>query len=313
MTDASTIESFFHAPTYTYSYVVADPQARRAAVIDPVLDYDPAAARIRTAPPNEILTCLREHGLSLDWILETHAHADHVTAAQHLKSRYPQARVAIGAGIRAVQATFRESLQPRRGLPRQRHALRPPVRGRRRHSRSGACKRACSAPPAIPATASPTSSAVTPSSATRCSCPTSAPRAATFPAAMRRRCSGPYSAFMRCRDGHRPVHVPRLSARRPRSARSHDGRRTEGAQRARARRRLRARLRLAARTRDETLAMPQLIVPAIQINIRAGHGAGARDERHRLLESALQRTLSTGDIRKCKRNEPTSVFPSSAA
>jgi glyoxylase-like metal-dependent hydrolase (beta-lactamase superfamily II) len=102
------IQSFFHAPTCTYSYVVSDPQTGRAAVVDPVLDYDPAAARIGTDAADAILRYLDEHGLALDWVLETHAHADHLTAAQHLKAAHPQARVAIGAGICAVQATFRE-------------------------------------------------------------------------------------------------------------------------------------------------------------------------------------------------------------
>ena len=99
------ITSFFHAPTSTYSYVVADGASRRAAVIDPVLDYDAAAGRTGTASAQKIVEYLRSKGYVLDWILETHAHADHLTAAQFIKQELGGS-IAIGEGIRTVQATF---------------------------------------------------------------------------------------------------------------------------------------------------------------------------------------------------------------
>lgn len=100
------ITAFFHKPTCTFSYVVADPATRHAAVIDPVLDYDAAAGRTGTESAQIIVDFLHRSGCTLDWILETHAHADHVSAAQFIQ-RELGGRIAIGAGIREVQKTFK--------------------------------------------------------------------------------------------------------------------------------------------------------------------------------------------------------------
>lgn len=102
---SATVTAFFHKGSSTFSYVVADPATRHAAVVDPVLDYDAAAARTGTASADAIIRHLRESGLTLDWILETHAHADHLSGAQHIK-RELGGRIAIGEGIRQVQAGF---------------------------------------------------------------------------------------------------------------------------------------------------------------------------------------------------------------
>ncbi|MGH8282410.1 MAG: MBL fold metallo-hydrolase [Gammaproteobacteria bacterium] len=99
------IEAFFHKPSSTFSYVVADPVTHRAAVIDPALDYDAAAGRTGIAAADAIIAYLRAEKLVLDWILETHAHADHVSAAQYLKKELG-GKIAIGEGIRQVQANF---------------------------------------------------------------------------------------------------------------------------------------------------------------------------------------------------------------
>ena len=100
------IAAFFHAPSSTYSYVVADDAAKRAAVIDPALDYDAASGRSGTASAAKIVEHLKARGYGLDWILETHAHADHLSAAQFLKKELG-GKVAIGEGIREVQTTFK--------------------------------------------------------------------------------------------------------------------------------------------------------------------------------------------------------------
>ncbi|MGH8400869.1 MAG: MBL fold metallo-hydrolase, partial [Gammaproteobacteria bacterium] len=89
----------------TFSSLVIDPATRHAAVIDPVLDYDAAAGRIGTASAAAVVSYIRSADLTLDWILETHAHADHLSAAQHIKQALG-GRIAIGEGIRQVQATF---------------------------------------------------------------------------------------------------------------------------------------------------------------------------------------------------------------
>jgi len=100
------VTPFFHSPTSTWVYVVADPQSRQAAVIDPVLDYDWRSARTGTASAQAVLDHLAAQGLELVWILETHAHADHLSGAAWLQSQ-AGGKIAIGEGIREVQATFK--------------------------------------------------------------------------------------------------------------------------------------------------------------------------------------------------------------
>jgi glyoxylase-like metal-dependent hydrolase (beta-lactamase superfamily II) len=97
---------FHHADTGTWSYVVADDATRQAAIVDPVLDFDAKTGRIGHASAQALLDCANQHQLHVRWLLETHAHADHLTAAQWLASQLPDAMVAIGQGIREVQRTF---------------------------------------------------------------------------------------------------------------------------------------------------------------------------------------------------------------
>ena len=101
----TTSQAFFDPGTSTVSYVVWDHASRRAAVIDPVLDYAFRSGRTSTGSADRVLAYLRDHDLHLDWILETHAHADHLSAAQYLKGK-AGGKVAIGAHIRTVQDTF---------------------------------------------------------------------------------------------------------------------------------------------------------------------------------------------------------------
>lgn len=96
---------FFDAPTGSWSYVVAEPATRQAVIIDPVLDYDAAAARSGRSGADRLLQAVRERELDVVWILETHAHADHLTAAAYLKEQLG-APLAVGAGICTVQHTF---------------------------------------------------------------------------------------------------------------------------------------------------------------------------------------------------------------
>lgn len=100
------VHPFHHADTGTWSYVVADPATRQAAIIDPVLDFDPKSGRISHVFAQKLMDCVEEHQLQVRWLLETHAHADHLTAAQWLGARLPDALIAIGQGIREVQRTF---------------------------------------------------------------------------------------------------------------------------------------------------------------------------------------------------------------
>src|SRR5687768_15427832 len=99
------VSAFFDDATNSVSYLVADPATRHAAVIDPVLDFDAASGEISTRSAERILATAVEQGLSIDLVLETHIHADHLTAAPFLKER-TGAKVGIGAGVREVQKVF---------------------------------------------------------------------------------------------------------------------------------------------------------------------------------------------------------------
>lgn len=100
------VQSFFHSDTNTWTHLVGDASTGRAAIVDPVLDFDLKSARTSRASVQAVDAVLRERGFELQWILETHAHADHLSAAQWLRERHPGAAIAIGAGIRRVQRTF---------------------------------------------------------------------------------------------------------------------------------------------------------------------------------------------------------------
>jgi glyoxylase-like metal-dependent hydrolase (beta-lactamase superfamily II) len=99
------VQPFFDPDTGTMTYVVSDRSSSIAAIIDPVLDYDPKAARTSTRAADAVIAFVREQRLSVEWILETHAHADHLSAAPYLK-RELGGKIGIGESIRAVQRMF---------------------------------------------------------------------------------------------------------------------------------------------------------------------------------------------------------------
>ena len=105
MTAAPEITAFFDEATNSVSYLVADPVSRIAAVIDPVLDFDVAAGTVSTRSADAILDAVSNAGLKVAWVLETHVHADHLSAAAHIRQR-TSAKIGIGIGVREVQATF---------------------------------------------------------------------------------------------------------------------------------------------------------------------------------------------------------------
>ena len=106
MTPFPLIHGFFDKPTNTISYLVADPSTRQAAVIDPVLDYDHASGKAAMKSVENILTKADEEGYKINWVLETHVHADHLSAAPYIKLK-TGAKVAIGERVREVQKIFR--------------------------------------------------------------------------------------------------------------------------------------------------------------------------------------------------------------
>ncbi|MEZ5983705.1 MAG: MBL fold metallo-hydrolase [Parvularculaceae bacterium] len=99
------VTAFFDEPTFTVSYVVVDPATQKCAVVDSVLDYDPASGRTNTESADEVIGFIKREGLELEWILETHVHADHLSAAPYIKERLG-GKVAIGSNITVVQETF---------------------------------------------------------------------------------------------------------------------------------------------------------------------------------------------------------------
>lgn len=107
---AARIRAFFDEPTNTVSYLVWDPATKRGAVIDPVLDWDNRSGTADVAFADRILAAAAEEAVAIDWVLETHAHADHLTAAPYIKAR-TGAPIGIGEHIRQVQAIFRPMFQ----------------------------------------------------------------------------------------------------------------------------------------------------------------------------------------------------------
>ena len=101
------VEAFFDTVTSTITYVIYDRVGGRAAVIDPVWDYEQKSGRLRSTNADRVIAFLKQHSLSLDWILETHAHADHISAAQYLR-KTAGGKVAIGEHIGEVQQAFRK-------------------------------------------------------------------------------------------------------------------------------------------------------------------------------------------------------------
>lgn len=99
------IKAFFDKATSTVSYVVADPETRHAAIIDSVMDYEPASGTISFASADAIINYVQEEGYLIDWILETHAHADHLSAAPYLQEKLG-GKIAIGEHIDTVQRFF---------------------------------------------------------------------------------------------------------------------------------------------------------------------------------------------------------------
>nr|WP_321510019.1 MBL fold metallo-hydrolase [uncultured Hyphomonas sp.] len=99
------VTAFFDEPTFTVSYVVADPETKACAVVDSVLDFDPASGRTNTESADEIIDFIQKNDLKVEWILETHVHADHLSAAPYLQEKLG-GKIAIGAEIRTVQDTF---------------------------------------------------------------------------------------------------------------------------------------------------------------------------------------------------------------
>lgn len=100
------VRAFFDEATFTVTYVVSDPDTRHAAIIDPVLDFDPASGRTSTRSADAVIAYVEDRALTIDWILESHVHADHLSGAPYLKQKLG-GTTAIGADVSSVQETFK--------------------------------------------------------------------------------------------------------------------------------------------------------------------------------------------------------------
>lgn len=101
------VKEFFDPDTYTMTYIVFDSKTKDAVIIDPVLDYDPAASKISYESVEKVLSYVQENELSAHYVLETHAHADHLTGAIAIKDRIPDVKIGIGKNISKVQDVFK--------------------------------------------------------------------------------------------------------------------------------------------------------------------------------------------------------------
>ncbi|MGF1591931.1 MAG: MBL fold metallo-hydrolase [Kiloniellaceae bacterium] len=110
------IKTFFDEATFTATHLVWDPDKRKAAIVDSVKDYDPKSGRTRTNSADEVIAFVKAESLDVEWILETHVHADHLTAAPYLKSKLG-GKIAIGARIDTVQGVFKKVFNAEEDFP----------------------------------------------------------------------------------------------------------------------------------------------------------------------------------------------------
>lgn len=263
-----TVQGFFDPATWTVSYVVYDKPGSACAIIDSVLDYDPKSGRTSTTSADQLITFVRAHGLQVQWILETHAHADHLSAAAHLR-QHLGGQVAIGAGITGVQEVFK-------GIFNLEPEFRPDGRQFDHLLQDGECfaigaltAKAISVPGHTPACmAYQIGDAVfvgdtlfMPDVGTaRCDFPGG--NAHQLYASVRKLLSLPdHTRLFMCHDypptDRAPVWETTVAAQRQGNIHVHDGISEEAFVKMR-------------QARDATLDMPVLILPAVQINIRAG-------------------------------------------
>jgi glyoxylase-like metal-dependent hydrolase (beta-lactamase superfamily II) len=259
----------FDQDSCTWTYLVWDPASLQAVVIDPVLDFDEKSGNTAVDSAQRLLAAVRERGLKLVWILETHAHADHLSAGHWLREQLPGARLAIGEGIRQVQKTFRPIFNLGQHFP---------VDGSQFDHlfADGECFRIGDLEARVMATPGHTNDSVSyligdavfvgdtlfmpDGGSARCDFPGGS--AARLYASIQRLFQLPASTRMFvCHDyspGGRPV-ACETTVGAQREANIHVGAGRSEAEFVHMR-----------ETRDATLPMPRLILPAVQVNIRAG-------------------------------------------
>lgn len=269
MSSIPRVESFFHQPTSTWTHVVWDPASAAAAIIDPVLDYDPQAARTSQESVARLARFVDEQQLSVRWILETHAHADHLTAAAVLHELFA-CPVAIGRGICAVQAHFCQLFELGDTVAKDGSQFQRLLDDGDRLELGEQQIRVMSTPGhtddsvtyVIGDAAFVGDTLFTPEYGTaRCDFPGGSPRR-LFHSIQRIYALGDQTRLFLCHDYPASGHSPRpmILVAEQRASNVHVGDGVDEAAFVRMR-----------ETRDATLKVPALILPAIQVNIRGGH------------------------------------------
>ena len=267
------VEGFFDPATWSISYLVIDGESRHCAIVDSVLDYDPKSGRTATGTADRLVERIAEHRLTVDWIVETHVHADHLTAAPYLQ-RKVGGRTAVGSGIRQVQQVFGELFNAGPAFARDGSQFDHLFEDGETYEIGGLRATAIHTPGHTPACMT---HVVTDSSSTaafvgdtlfmpdygtaRCDFPGGDAR--TLYRSIRKVLSlPPDTQLFMCHDyqpgGRELRYETTVAAERAHNIHVHDGIDEEAF--------------VAMRTaRDATLSMPTLILPAVQVNMRAGH------------------------------------------
>jgi glyoxylase-like metal-dependent hydrolase (beta-lactamase superfamily II) len=262
------IVPFFDSATSSMTYVVADPRTIRAAVIDPVLDYDPKSGRTATTAADAVIAYIRRFGLTVEWILETHVHADHLSAAAYVKEQLG-GRTGIGEEVTIVQGVFKRVFNAEPSFAADGSQFDHLFRDGERFAIGALSAEAMHTPRHTPAcvtyvvenAAFVGDTLFMPDYGTaRCDFPGG--DAATLYRSIRRILSlPPDTRLFMCHDylpGGRPVRwETTVAAERAENIQIHDGIGEDAFVRHRT-------------ERDKTLSMPTLFLPAVQVNMRAG-------------------------------------------
>ena len=280
------VRAFFHEPSHTFSYVAWDPATRKAAVIDAVLDYDAASGRTAHDAAEKIVAFVREHDLAVDWVIDTHVHADHLSAASWLRSQLG-GTLAIGEHIRDVQQVFGTLFNAGEAFARDGSQFDHLFGDGERYRVGGIEAQAIRTPGHTPAcmthvigdAAFVGDTLFMPDYGTaRCDFPGG--DAATLYRSIRRIFALPEATrIFLCHDYKAPgrdefAHQTTVAAERQGNIHVHDGIGEEE-------------FVAMRRARDATLKVPQLLLPAVQVNMRAGQLPPAEDNGVRYLKIPL--------------------------
>ena len=282
------VTHFFDEPTNTFSYVVQDPDSRACAILDSVLDFDYAAGRTDTRSADEIIAFVRDNGLEVEWVLETHVHADHLSAAPYLHEKLG-GKTGIGANITVVQDVFGKAFNAGTEFARDGSQFDCLFKEGDTFAIGNLEGRVLHTPGHTPAcltyvigdAAFVGDTLFMPDYGTaRCDFPggdartlyQSIQKVLTLPDATR---------LFLCHDYKAPgrdeyCHVTTVAEQRAHNVHVHEGIDEEAFVKMRT-------------ERDATLAMPRLILPSVQVNMRAGHMPPAEDDGQVYLKVPINR------------------------